>query len=571
MIPILSLSLHDPPTGPPVRREKDPRARPYDRPPSASVQYLELPPQVPDLPANESEAYQLVKERWERALGSDPAARRVWMLLAFYGTKATHEYFWTLARESGRMALNSAFPVNTMVAVDSYRELVQWQSLIVLTMLFPDVFKLKAELQANNAAVPPMFEHLWFFSCNPSWNNGKIQAICADSSLEDIVDGVQSAYGFKEPDDDRCGTYNCFFPNVPVDLTDESNAVVRAIKQFNPDSFPSVVAVRAPQDNEDDYSRNETYKMMFDEVSELFLTLQMAARGITPPLHAAVPVFQRRLQGSSLFNDDWDLKRPLWFGYAYIGEAGWQSLRSVLREDLNFQSRAALGAAILDSVRTTSNNFVLLFDMKSGNMVVKKKMDATAYDVRMIDFGSQFTVNVNRFGRRTSVPTTSSDCVFFVNGLLLLNHAYKQHQFRRQCFAKLALEVAATWETMKQLGRLNGFCGHLAKHKIYGGGLARAKGEPVDFLSKNLTVLEEEDFFDELSRVFYLMVYTYGYRDNGRQVYSEETEPSEAVYIERILNDLKNAKGWIDTDRDKAELRDRVNEMINERAAVTLE
>ena len=83
MIPILSLPLHDPPTGPPVRREKDPRARPYDRPPSASVQYLDLPPQVPDLPANESEAYQLVKERWERALGSDPAARRVWMLLAF--------------------------------------------------------------------------------------------------------------------------------------------------------------------------------------------------------------------------------------------------------------------------------------------------------------------------------------------------------------------------------------------------------------------------------------------------------------------------------------------------------
>jgi hypothetical protein len=583
MFPFLSLSLHDhsAETGPATRRErvKNPASGPYD---NKNTPYV-VPSEYAELPEDEGEANKIVEGEWKREsfLATMPLGLKVklWHSIRGYGANALHKHFWTIAREDGLAALNRMFSPGAVTSVDSVTDLFRWESHVVLTMMLPNLLEVRDDMTAGRTPSTPGSQYFWTFSCHPEWNGGKIQVLCADAKDETLTKGIKDAYAFRESASlgpGRCGTYNCFFGNVSVPTTGDTSAVARAIKQFRSiesGAFPSSTAVRAPKYAHDTfYDQDKTFKEMFEQVSELFITLHMAQLGITPPVYAAVPVFKR---GDDPAHEV-GLKRTTHFGFAYMGEDGWSSLSSALKEFLSQGQTAALGTAIVECVRTTSDNFVLLLDVKAPNMIVKPKIDSTAYEVRMIDFGSAFSVNVNRFGKLSKVvPTTSSDCAFFVNGLLLLNYAYYYHRAKRQVFAELVLEVAATWYTMKELGRLGGFCAYLARDRVYAERLPRTPGEAVRFTGDDLSFVGEEKFFEMLSRVFYVVLEAYGARDGGANgVHVEETVPPVWLvtsYVERILNELKGATGWLESDADDARLRARIDAMKEERAPIMLE
>lgn len=581
MLPVLSLSLHDhaAETGPAVRRESHtkPAPGPYDKKPS----YAELP-------EDDLEASNIVYHEWmDTFLAEMPRSLKVrlWRSIRDYGYDALHKHFWMIAREDGLAELNRTFPPGTVTSVDSVADLFRWESQVVLTMMLPNLLEVRDDMNADLPKLrTPGSQYFWMFSCHPEWNGGKIQVLCANAQDETLINGVRDAYAFKESaiPGSRCGTYNCFFGNVEVPITGDTSVVARAIKQFQSvesGALPSSTAVRAPKGADDDtsYDKYDTFEEMLTQVSELFLTLHMAQHGITPPVYAAVPVFNRK-------SDEYDpahavdLRRTTHFGFAYMGEDGWSDLQSQLspKEYLSHAQEYALGTAIVKCVRTTSDNFVLLLDVKSPNMIVKPKNDSTAYDVRMIDFDSNFSVNVNRFGNANKVvPTTSSDCVFFVNGLLLLNYAYYHNWTRRPVFADLILEVAATWYTMKELGRLGGFCAYLNMDRMYAERLPRIPGQRVAFDSEDLSFVEEDKFFEQLSLVFYVTLENYGVREKGvKDVHVEETAPPVWLmtsYVERILNELKVATGWLDSDAEEKRLRARIDEMKAEREPIMID
>ena len=583
MLPVLSLSLHDDAaeTGPPVRRERNRSdADPYKK---KAVDVV--PVEYVKLPKNEKEANNIVDKQWkqESFLGKGNVGRYLWNSIREYGAEALHKHFWTIAREDKLAELNMTFPPGTVTAVDSIADLFRWESQIVLSMMLPNLLEIRDDLKEGRPFNTSGSQYFWMFSCHPEWNDGKIQVLCAgpETPYKPLVEHVTAEYAFRRSDSlppDSCGNYNCFFGNVPVERTRAApNVVARAIKQFQPmdsSAFPSSTAVRAPNsDHKTFYEKYETFDAMFEEVSELFLSLHMAQLGITPPVYAAVPVFKRETDWKAKY--EVDLKRTTHFGFAYMGEDEWSSLYSLLNTELSQPQMTALGTAILKCVRATSDNFVLLLDVKSPNMIVKPTMDSTAYEVRMIDFGSVFSVDVNRFGYATKVPTTSSDCVFFVNGLLLLNYAYYPHRSKRKVFADLILEVAATWATMKELDHIYGFCGYLAQDKMYAAQFTPRTGRELDFKPKNLSFVEEEEFFKQLSQVFYVVLANYGRRDGGfKNVHVGEMAPPAWLiisYVERILNELKGATGWLDGDADDARLRSRIDAMKAERAPIMLD
>lgn len=584
MLPTLLLSIHDraAETGPPVRPSRskgDQRRGPYDKnknknDPKHIVQVK--------LPKDITQAKRIVEDQWtqETFLGKGPVGIRLWRSIKDYAAEALHKHFWTIAHEEGLEAVNRSFPLGTVKSVDSVEDLFRWESQIVLSMMLPNLLDIRADLEAGRTLNISGSQFFWMFSCHPEWNGGKIRVLCAQQQIQTLVEDVQTAYAFKEGTRETCGSSNCFFGNIPVpgigDLH-HNDAVTRAIQMFHPgqpNAYPSLVAVRAPAKIDAAfYKKGETFIEMSEQVSELFLTLAMAQLGITPPVYAAFPVFKRNDRVEEM--SEVDLRRTTHFGFAYIGEAGWSSLSHEIEKPLSLLQTAALSTAILECVRTTSNNFVLLFDVKTPNMVVRPKMDGTDYDVRMIDFGSLFSVNVNRFGESSKVPTTSSDCVFFVNGLLLLNYAYYPHQTRRRVFVELVLEVTATWYAMKELGRLDGFCAFLADDKIYADGFQRQPGKPLEFYATDLMFVEEDKFFEALSRAFYVVLEGYGFRDyRAKKLHLEEMAPPAWLatsYVERILNEMRGATGWLESDADEARLRARIDAMKEDRSIVMID
>ena len=526
------------------------------------------------------------KSEWNERFGSGPEAERIWKTISRYDEEALKEYFaiTKTAPLAPYSSLLKFFPLNTTISVDSATALIGFQWEMATSMLFPDVAAVLSNLREKRRPQTSGSHLFWMFSCNPAWNEGKIQVVCADpsglwdneqsTSAAGIVKGMQTAFAFEQNTDgaDFCGASNCFFKDIEIPATAtklnelkreqeedvlgtpqkgrvQTIVATMAIQKFQPGDTapPPRVGVRAPSDKK---RVRSLYNHVKRQLNELFLTLEMARVGITPPVYAAVPVFKRgtNFTYATVFDSETvHLGMSSNFGFAYIGEAGWENLDIALQKWRFPSQQAELAKAVLECVKTTSNNFVLLMDVKPLNMIAKQT--ELGYVVKMIDFDAKFSVNVNRFGTGVELGHTSSDCVFFVNGLLLLNSSFYRYREFRNAFADLAIEVAATWYAMKELNKLSVFCAYLAQDRFFAERFPdRGFGKPPDLEEGALLLLPEDVFLDTLSRTFYNVLYHYGRRDNEHvQVYQYEMSYRDGTitpYVERILEDLRAAPEW---------------------------
>lgn len=584
-----------------ARAARRPRVGPYDRvaPRDVDRSRSSSPGAVlMQLPHDERLAEEYIQRKWKELIGFDPTGRKIWNTIEPYGTDTLHKQLLLTTQKESLRELNGLFPLDEVTLVNSVVHLFRWESHIVLSMLFPDLLQVRGAMNNDEPPGTCGSQYLWMFSCHPEWNEGNIQVLRAEpntrwsttfeTSTIDLVKNVETAFAFKEHLQ-TCGSFNCVVPNINVPSTTEllgevpslqttrdhqSMMAGHVIKKFQPlgtTASPSTATARAPKYMRPHEDPDAVYEDMVKETSELFLTLHMAQTRITPPVYAAVPVFERESFGGEETKYA-DLKMTRRFGFAYLCEGNWTSLSKILREPIII-AEEMLSSAILACVRNASNNAVLLLDVKSPNMIAKRSMDSTGWDVRMIDFGSAFSVNIDRFGKPSGHATTSSDCVFFVNGLLLLNSAYYPHTRKRRVFSELLVEVVATWRTMKALGKIGGFCAYLARDKAYAQTLRRSDPQEPIFSEQNLTVLKEEAFFKELSRVFYTTLRGYGQRVGGTMgVHANENGPPawlRTSYVERILNELTQSddslNSWWDSSTDKI-VQDRIDAMTKERS-----
>lgn len=539
-----------------------------------------------------------VRETYNKLLGNGPAAKAIWEFIEDYGYETLYHYVNLLMNSHSRTQLDVAFPMGMPQSVDSITDLWPLQTLIACSMMFPNLMAISTEFKLLSKRYQRLgldsvwsytSENLWIFSCHPKWNDGKIRVErmlsipeTFSQTFQLVFEQLETAYAFKtkparsrieapqSPDDkdeeDRnqqpihCGSFNCVFPTVPIGPQSNLGRVIDKLQSIQSSTFGLRAVVRAPMKLEPEYliEKANTLTSMIEQVTELLLTLQMAQLGITPPVYAAVPVFRRRE----------DKRQFSQFGFVYVSEGDWIGLDNYLNtKSLAPSQMKALGTAIVHSLKWTSDNYVLLFDIKTGNIIVKP-INNDLYEVRMIDFGSDFTVNANRLGSKASIDT-SAECVFFVNGLLLLNMAYDYHNNRRMVFSELVLEMVATWQTMKELSLIDGFCAWLTKDMVYAQRIKRRSGQSIKFEGPNLSFVKEDEFFKALTNVFYTTLRTYGYRINeGNAVdLNEMKAPVWAItsYVERFMNELKNASGWLDNDEAERRLKRRIGEMKQER------
>lgn len=315
---------------------------------------------------------------------------------------------------------------------------------------------------------------------------------------------IESRFAWQPHTDQiTCGSYNCFFPDVDIDNNTDVSEFIRSLI-FNtfPESsmpYPTAVAVRGPIEPDEFFDRKERLGKLAIEFDELLLTLEMARRAITPPVYGAMPV--------QYYKTSIDLRFPVQTSFVYFTEAGWTDLgrfinRAVIQSDNERMS--AIGNAILVCCEKAALAQVVLTDIKTNNMVIKDLQSphdsSPIYDVRMIDFGSAFSVVLNQLPDEEH--DTTNKCIFFVNALLLLN--YSSHRHRRLTFKRLALEAVASWRYMKAQPNFNGFCAFLNVDKKY-----IRRFSKYESLSGS-SVDSSDELYERLAQMFYINLRAYG-------------------------------------------------------------
>ena len=258
----------------------------------------------------------------------------------------------------------------------------------------------------------------WFFSSNGF--NAEVQAVRADVftslgavsldtfaslSATDVNDfdalGViaelEVQFANKPVDADYrygCGTYNCFASHVDTQGDEEWQKALRALLQSVNTGYgglgfqvPNTVAVRAPK-----MDRSVSNNSTRDARDELSLTLYAAHIGIAPPVFSTFPVNVLTPKGDTAYH-----------GHGYVMEDGWQDLGDLLKTLLMLQfgrvdikeQEQSLSEAIVSLVRHVADHQLLLFDVKTGNMVARRIGTSKKYEVRMVDFGATFTAHAN--------------------------------------------------------------------------------------------------------------------------------------------------------------------------------
>ena len=409
------------------------------------------------------------------------------------------------------------------------------------TKLAEDFFFVREELSVNlqNQLILSTLvrNDFFFFSCHPAWHGGSpmVGRFEADSMVvtdvvpmaraEEITNAITSALAWRDGDAD-CGTSNCFVSSLRVDASAMSVAGVavrNAISFFAPDVAIPTVSVRAPKSR---YLLNENLLFKLQEAyTELFLTLRMSRYHLSPPLLLAMPV--HRLLEEDFYQGN--------VGFCYVTEDGWTELHKTLNgaPDADLPK---IGIAIIDCLVKTAQQTILLFDIKALNMVAKKTDDS--YDVRMIDFDSIYTVDVNLFG---TLPKTTHDCVFFVNSLLLINHAIasEPEKIQKLAFKVLTTRLITIWRYMKQSNPITAFCGKFARDAHYGGGLETDDddGHTNRSIRNMSSIMDETAFFVELQAALYERLAHYNILLAMSQ---EPPTPSDSAatsqyYIDRLL------------------------------------
>lgn len=326
-----------------------------------------------------------------------------------------------------------------------------------------------------------------------------------------------------------CGSSNCHESGVEVfggeDWQLALQAIMVAIDQGENHwqggrNLPKTVAIRAPKES-------LTHVDFFDEVTmdnreELWLTLRAAHLGISPPVFATFPV--KILSARNVLAER---------GYGYVFEDGWLDLRKLIEglqshhktSDELDQAKRNLERSVTLLLHKVSDNDLLLVDIKLPNMVGRRVGNTLAYEVRMIDFGPMFTANVNMGNEQ---KTTSAACIFFVNGLLLLNYISTWSKSMVPIFCGLATEVFTTWRTMTEQG--DSFCTTLRADE------KRVEGK--DMQSLRSLIREPKGGFPALLRfAFYHMLDNYG--KHGPLLKRAKNEGFEPGFIDRFVNLLE--------------------------------
>ena len=420
----------------------------------------------------------------------------------------------------------------------------------------------------------------WVFSCVPEWSaRGSGDPVIRTLRSERIQGDadmltVASAFAFVDTEKHkaaggRCGSSNCFFKDVRADDGAAGSALARVVERLRPlgssgssgSSAPIRFAVRGPNAERKPARPETVARDVRRDLSEVVLTLEMAKRSLTPAVYAVFPVYE---------TDAFEYATRV--GFCYATEAGWVDLKRMAAER-PVSDMELLGSAVVQCCRNTAEATVLLFDVKPPNMVARKTALADGrvrFEVRMIDFGAIFTVDANRHPP-FRVARTTSDCVFFVNALLLLNFAARDmadETKRRAMFQNLALEVAATWGYMRHpKGTLSGFCGLLAKDASFAANIDKTKpgadGMPFDLDVQlgNLNSFAAPLFLEQMRETFYLVLLSYGVFD---LVVDDpvQTRLSSPLYVDRLVKRIQDDWGVADADVKK-----RVDEIVAERNA----
>jgi hypothetical protein len=383
-----------------------------------------------------------------------------------------------------------------------------------------DIMKLEKEIRTSHD------KSLWIFSSNPT-----AMAIRVDDKVDpELVETISRAgerFANKPKNDDDCGSFNCFEPNVPIGGYEPWAVALRtAIKTLNPLSprfkMPETVSVRAPMlSNEDMYDENITV----EERMELALTLFMTSVGISLPVLAALPIEVLNVTGTVVAD-----------GFMYVTESGWTDLEQMLTNLHNDVSAEeydeavrSIASKVVTLVERVAEHTIILSDIKLRNMVAKRHPVTKQFDVKMIDFSPLFTADLNMNYPGDGYKPTSKECAFFLNGILLINYVLKNAPAHKSVFKELAARVVESWRNMLQNGNASGFCGYLAKDSVF------YLRKPY---ARNLVGLPDGAFEVELKETFYLVLKNYGRVDVVRP--NEQVVPPNQYesYITRLVDRL---------------------------------
>jgi hypothetical protein len=280
--------------------------------------------------------------------------------------------------------------------------------------------------------------------------------------VQDVIDLLARHFAVWERAKRRnwriCGTSNCFKGGVKWNGDEDWQKALSAIlSSFEPRQLPETVAVRAPIMYADTKSVQLGWEL---QVSELMLTLQASNIGIGPPVYAAFPVRAQEKDNPGVnFNRS----------YAYVMEDGWQDAKESLEslsgtEEKIQETRDSIEAAIIALLDKVATAGFLAMDTKLKNIVTRRVPTSTTHEARMIDFDPKFTtvVRPDSTSAASSHDSTPAACIYFVNGLLLLNgimgnkpenpNSVENYQ---NCFKELARGVVQKWNS---LNGGSGFC-----------------------------------------------------------------------------------------------------------------
>ena len=366
----------------------------------------------------------------------------------------------------------------------------------------------------------------WVFSAKKETVKG-IRLEEKDGEMQSILSTLSGRFCNKQSG--SCGTYNCFEASVGTLGKDAVhtglNTLITKLQDAEGFEMPEQVSIRSPKKSDlSEYCSDDT-RLGRDELA---LTLHMAATGIGPPILAAFPVLVKGENNQIVKHD-----------YAYVTEDSWKDLREVLKMlsqehihggniDADVKS---ISKSTVDLMRLVATKNIVLTDVKLGNMVARR-IDSREYEVKMIDFGATFTTNVNMHATEI-VERTTEDCIFFVNGLLLVSYLTGSgfQVMDKLVFKQLVEEVVETWKKIENTKMASGFCPLLERDTVY-------PQDKLKYLS-NLSTVPKDHFFKALRNVFYGSLGHYGgddVLDVEQTVAPDGVSPS---YISRLVDKIK--------------------------------
>lgn len=357
-------------------------------------------------------------------------------------------------------------------------------------------------------------DDIWFMRAGPGFEYTFYDEVLAEDVKVNVFNALRALrYRFgnrsKHHKHNECGSFNCFEAGVVVHgqylwqlalravltaVAPPSDATASGLPDGMICELPDTVAIRVPMAFGADRFSNEKSTEQRDELE---LTLRAAAADIAPRVYATFPIKIISEPKGTLAAR----------GYGYVYEDGWTSFNALLNSlprlhpdpaELR-RAEAHIGKRVIALlVNLTQKVGYLLLDVKTLNMVVRRVPGSTDddYDVRMVDFGATFVAKANLYQ-----DTTSESCIFFVNGLLLLNFIMKRHSGSRHIFFDLAMMVARIWDEMLFLK--DDFCALLHQD---GERQFPHKFDP----ETNLTRTPQPRFQETLRNVFYRMLHKYG-------------------------------------------------------------